>query len=206
MAVQKRGQKPARNQTIQDFEQALKAHSCLQDFRELVKADCSPDWLMEAILGIQLASIHHANLQHAPGRMNSRELKTLLNKTRWVARQWEKLFQTDFGKQVLGFAGRDPVLNRLELLNTPSRLLSLARWAREIRRGTANRRRPLFDDCLAQLMEYVRRATGKYHDRELAALVSFATGSQSYETKFPTWRAEHPVALSRARRRPARKP
>lgn len=203
MAGPKKGsrQKPAANQTIQDFEHALKEHNCLQDFRALVEVDCSAEWLMETVASIGLASIHHANLRNAPGKLNSRKLKTLLANTRSVARQWDQLFQTDFGKELLRFAGRDPFLNRQELKNTPSRLLSLARWASDICRGTANRRRPLYDDCLAVLMEYVRRTTGKYHDREVSALVSFATGEESYETTLPVWRSEHPDALSRARLR-----
>jgi hypothetical protein len=85
MAVPTKGsqQKPARNQTIQDFERALKEHNCLQDFHLLVSAYCSAEGLMEAVLAIRLARTHHANLRNAPGRMNSRKLKTLLDKTRW---------------------------------------------------------------------------------------------------------------------------
>jgi hypothetical protein len=159
---------------------------------------------MEAVLAIQFAWAHHANLRNDPGRMNSRELKTLLANTRWVARQWEKLLRTDFGKEVLGFAGRDPFLNRQDLLNTPPRLHSLARWASDIRGGTA-KRRPMYDDCLADVAEYVSLTTGKPHDREVSALVSFAIGEPYGETTLCGWRSEHPDVLNRARLRLAQK-
>lgn len=217
MTVPKKGprQKPAPNQTIQVFEQALHEHNCVkEDFRVLVDAHCSAERLMEAVAS---AWTHHANLRNDPGRMNARELETLQKKTRWVAKRWEQLFQTDFGKAVLEFAGRNPFHNGLELLNTPSRMLSLARGATVIHRGTANRRRPLYDDCLADLMEYVRLTTGKYHDREVSALVSFATATRGkrargskdvgevYSETLAVWRSEHPGALKRAQLRLAQK-
>ena len=155
-ALQKRIQEQTKrpeNADLIAFEKALGEQNCLREYRSLVDAQCSPEWLMHAVGCTRTAWTHHSNLRNDPGRMNLRKLKTLLDKTRWVAQQWEQQFQTDFGKEVLRFAGRDPFHGRRELLNTPSRLLALAKWASDIQRGNARHRRPLLDDCLAQLVE-----------------------------------------------------
>src|SRR5216684_9007422 len=59
--------------------------------------------------------------------------------------------------------------------------------ARTIHRGTQSQRRPLYDDALATLTEYVRHKTSDYQDPEVASLVWWAI-----ETK------NSPVHLGRA--------
>jgi hypothetical protein len=133
--------------------------------------------------------------------MGSRKLRTLLEKTTWVARAWDQQFRTEFGEEVLKLAEMgDPFGHKRDFLNIPQRLLSLVARASDIHRKTKHRHRPLYDDTLAELTEYVKLKTGDYHDREVSALVGFAIGAESYnETTLRVWRSEHPEAVSRAR-------
>jgi hypothetical protein len=181
----------------------LKEHNCFSEFDELAKALGSEQWLMYAIVSIQHASESHSRLQDDTARMDSRKLRTLLDKTRWVARAWEWQFRTPFGKEVLKFAAKcDSLAGEEELLKIPLRLLSLAVWASDIHRKTKHRRRPLYDDNLAALVEYVKLKTGDYHDRQVSALVCFAIKADSYDANtLGVWRSEHKRALSRARLR-----
>jgi hypothetical protein len=142
----------------------------------------------------------HSDLQGA-ARMDSLKLKTLLAKTRWVAREWEKQFLTPFGKAVRESATwNDPTATEQEFFRLPQRLLSVAVWASDIHRTTKHRQRPLYDDTLATLIEYVKLKTGSFHDRQVSALVCWAIGADSFdENTLRVWRHDHKQALSRAR-------
>jgi len=158
---------------------------------------------MHAIISLRLAFEGSERLQDDPDRMDSRKLEMLLQKTQWVARAWERQYQTPFGKEALKFAAKcDPRAGEEELLKIPQRLLSLAGWASDIHRKTRHRQRPLYDDNLAALVEYVKLKTGDYHDRQVSALVCFAIKADSYDANtLGVWRSEHKRALSRARLR-----
>ncbi len=191
-----------REKALDAFRHALEEHNCLEDFQSLVDAGCLPHWLMYSVYAIRLSFQHHATLQNDPARMDSRKLRTLLKKTDWVAGQWTQQLQTPLGKETLKFASRHPILGGKELINTPARLLLLARWAGDIHRKSERGRRPLYDDCLAKLVEYVKDTTGKYHDREVSALVTFAIEQDAYdENRHRVWKSEHRKALERARLR-----
>lgn len=155
---------------------------------------------MQAIISLQLAFEDSDRLQDDPNRMDARKLKTLLQKTRWVARAWERQYPTPFGKEALKFAVKcDPRAGEEEFLKIPQRLLSLVAWASDIHRKTKHRQRPLYDDNLATLVAGVKLTTGKYYDRRLSALVCFAIKADSYdENSLRVWRNEHKNALSRA--------
>jgi len=139
--------------------------------------------------------------------MDSKRLRSLVGKTSSVAHQWEQEFQSPFGKEVLRLAAeRDLFAGEDEFLNIPQRLLSLAGWAKDVHSGTEHQKRPLYDDALAELCEYVKLKTRRYHDPEVSALVSFATRQASFcETTLRVWRWEHKDALERARRRLAQR-
>ncbi len=125
-----------------------------------------------------------------------------MERSRSVAHAWEQQYQTIFGKEVLKLAvKRDGFASEGDFLNVPQRLISLAECASDIHSKTKSRRRPLYDDCLAGLVEYVKLRTGDYHDREVSALVCYAIRTNYDENTLRVWRSEHPEALARVRRR-----
>jgi len=146
---------------------------------------------------------HHYRIQDEPCRMDSKKLATLVKKTLWVAGEWEQQFQTVFGKEVLQRAeGLDLPKSEGGFLRVPQRLRLLANEARTIHQGTQRQRRPLYDDALAELTEYVRLKMGDGHDPEVSALVWWATGTKNYdENTLRVWRNQHPQAITCARLR-----
>jgi hypothetical protein len=146
------------------------------------------------------------DLAEKAARMNKHKIRTLRDKTRWVARKWEQQFQAPFGKEIVRLArSRDSSASEDDFLNVPRRLLALAECAKDIHAGTEHRRRPVYDDALARLVEYVRLTANKDHDREVSALVSFARRDSYHETDHRPWKHDHLDVLRRARLKLAQK-
>jgi hypothetical protein len=133
--------------------------------------------------------------------MDSRRLRSLTEKTRWVAREWERVFRGPFGKAVLKRAASSDLGGggaEIEYGRVPQRLLSLATDAKDIHRRSSRNRRPLYDDTFATLTEYVTLRASEYRDSEVSQLVWFATGQRYDENTLRVWRHNHPQALKRA--------
>lgn len=180
------------------FKEQLKVYSCLKDWNALVDAGCPEEKLSLFVVAVREAFKHHRRLQDDGARMNARRLRSLVDKTRWVAREWRQVFQSPFGREVLGLAKvGDPFALKEEFLNLPRRLDLLANSAKKIHSGTKHQRRPVYDDALAELTVFVKAHTHKYHDKEVSALVEFARGDRDNypPTNLSTWRAEHPEAI-----------
>jgi len=202
----------ARKRTLRDlllaFREQLRQHAeahgseALTALESLVDAGCSVERLMYTVTAIRLAFQFEARVHGDPARMTSRRLRSLTEKTRWVAREWERELQSPFGKVVLEQAAScDPFSKEIEYLQLPQKLLSLAAEAKAIHRGSRRNRRPLYNDNLAALMEYVKLKTTTYHDSEVAELVWFATGQECDENTLRVSRAQHPRTHDRARLR-----
>ena len=190
------------------LKENLTQHPCLLDaWNALSYAGCSERDLYCYLTNVALGFDSHKRLRSDPVRMDSKRLRSLVGKTSWVARQWEQEFQSLFGKEVMRFAAeRDPFAGEEEFLNIPRRLFSLAGWAKDIHSKTEHQKRPLYDDALAELTEYVKLKTRDYHDPEVSALVSFATRRESFcETTLRVWRCSKKDALERARLRLAQR-
>lgn len=196
---------------LRGFEQQLRAHEKQNEsqafaaFGKLVRTHhCEAERLMHIVAALRLAYEADAQVQSDPARLDSRRLRSLMEKTRWVAREWERVFHSPFGKAVLKRAassdpdGRDA---EIEYTRVPQRLLSLAADAKDIHRGSSRNRRPLYDDTLAALTEYVKLKSVEYRDSEVSQLVWFATGQRYDENTLRVWRYGHPQALERARLR-----
>ncbi len=202
---------PSRDAKAQDLLRAFRAqlseHGCLTEFNALESARCEAERLPYYMIAVGMGFAHHARLKSEPIRMDSKRLRSLVGKTISVARQWGQEFQSPFGKEVMRLAAeRDPFAGKDEFLNIPQRLLSLAGCARDIHSKTEHQQRPVYDDALAELCEYVKLKTRRYHDPEVSALVSFATRQDSFsETTLRVWRCGHKDALERARLRLAQR-
>lgn len=196
----------ARMSPEEAFERALRDHNCLDDFQSLVHAGCPAVTLMERVLCIKIAHESQGRLHDDPGRISQPALRALTKKMRWVADKWDRLSRTAFGKEVLARAERVDVFgSRAEFFNLPQRLHSLARLSEDLHRGTKHRRRPLYDDCLAELTEWVKLSAHHYSDLRVSALVNWALGAVSYdETTLRVWRSEHKALCQRARVRLSR--
>lgn len=203
MNARKRTERHQDRDTLAAFKRDLKEHNCLSEFDELAQSLGSEPCLIKAILSLRLAFDDSQRVQNDPSRMDSRKLRTLLQKTRWVARAWERQCQTPFGQEVFKLATKcDPSAGEEDFLKIPQRLLSLTDWASDIHRKTKHRQRPLYDDNLAELVEWVKIKSGTYHDRQVSALVGWAVRTDTYdENTLRVWRNEHAKALSRARLR-----
>jgi hypothetical protein len=194
--------------TLQVFKQQLRAHAekhgskALSAFATLVGSGCSSKWLMRLLINLQLAHGFEAQVHGDTARMDSRRLRTIIEKTRWVAREWEEQFQHPFGRAVLQWAARArPHSTKIEYVNLPEKLMLLATAVREIHEGSGRSRRPQYDNALAGLTEYVRLKSNTYHDSEVCALIWFATGQRYEENHLRVFRAEHGRACQRARTR-----
>ncbi len=190
------------------LKEKLEQHpGCLAAWNALSYAGCSEPDLYCCLTSVALGFSSHKRLQSDPVRMDLKRLRSLVGKTSWVARQWAQEFQSPFGKEVMRLAAeRDPFAGKDEFLNIPRRLLSLAGWAKDVHSGTEHQKRPEYDDALAELCEYVKLKTRRYHDPEVSALVSFATRQGSVcETTLRVWRCSKKDALERARVRLAQR-
>ncbi len=184
------------------LKKKLEQHpGCLSAWNVLCDAGCSDTDLYCYLTSVALGFDSHQRLRSDSVRMDSKRLRSLVGKTSWVARQWEQEFQSPFGKEVMQWAAeRDAFAGEEEFLNIPRRLLSLAGWARDVHSKTEHQKRPLYDDAVAELTEYVKLKTRDYHDPEVSALVSFATRQDSFsETNLRVWRCSKKDALERAR-------
>ena len=171
-------------------------------FEKLVDVGCSPEWLMVALSTLRLAFEVEGEIHGDSARMDSRRVRSLLERTVWIAREWRREFQSSLGRAILrSAAGREPQPAEAEYLRIPERLLNLAAELKDIHRGSSRQRRPLYDDRLADLTEYVRLATRDYHDPQVSTLVWFATGREYTANALSVWRNQHPGAVARARRR-----
>lgn len=164
-------------------------------------ARCSEEKLQDYVGYLRLSYHHHSRLVDDRSRMDSKKLRKLRDRTCWVAREWEKQFRTSFGQELLRIVARSNP-DGVELLNVPQRLLRLAGEAADIHRKTQHRRRPLYDDRLADLVVHVEDKTGKFHDQEVSALVAWAINSDRYSANdLCVWRHDHKEVLDRARLR-----
>ena len=188
-------------QKLREEEQHKRCHSAFCSLTGSEK--CEATELMWHVANVKLAFEHHTRVQDEPYRMDATKLKTLVQKTLWVAGEWEKQFLTQFGKEVLRFSERLHFRNSQgEFLRLPQRLRLLASEAKAIHSGTRSQRRPLYDDALGTLTEYVRHKTGDYHDPEVACLVWWAIETKNYdENTLRVWRKQHRSAVDRARKR-----
>ncbi len=171
--------------------------------RDCAKGRCEASKLMWHVVHVKLAFEHHARIQDEPYRMDAKRLKTLVAKTLWVANEWERQFRTEFGKEVLQFSQTSDFPKcKGEFQRLPQRLRLLASEAKSIHMGTRSQRRPLYDDALATLTEYVRHKRGEYHDPKVAALIWWALETKNYdENTLRVWRKQHKGAVERARSR-----
>jgi hypothetical protein len=201
------------NQTplLREFKRQLRAHEkqtgshAFAAFDKLARTHhCESERLMCIVSVLRLAYSADAQVQSDPARMDSRRLRSLTEKTRWVATEWERVFRTPFGKAVLKRAASsdlDGHSAEIEYSQVPQRLLSLAADTKDIHRGSSRNRRPLYDDTIATLTQYVKLKTSDYCDSEVSQLVWFATGQRYDENTLRVWRHDHPRALERARLR-----
>jgi hypothetical protein len=186
-------------QELYDQEEHKRCYSAFSSLTECGKCDATE--LMWLVATVKVAFQHHSRIQDEPYRMNAKKLNTLVEKTFWVAREWEKQYLTEFGKEVLRFAeSLDLPKCEGEFRRLPQRLALLASETKRIHSGTRSQRRPIYDDALAMLTEYVCFRTGNYHDPEVASLVWWAIEMENYdENTLRVWRKQHKTALERAR-------
>lgn len=191
---------------VSAFTQTLRAWNertgtdALGGFDALVRAGCADERLAGMLVALQHAWECEQEIHADAPRINSRTLRSLVESTCSVARKWELEFHSQFGKTILERASRrDVFCKKADYLNLPQMLRSLADEAKTIYGGSSRQRRPLYDDNLAMLMEYVKLKTGHYNDAKVSALVWFATGRERDENTLRVWRNEHSDPLERAR-------
>lgn len=203
---------------IDAFKRQLRDYVTLADWNGLCLAGCSEERLWGYLMALQMAFQLEGLIHNDPVRKDARWLRSLVDKTSSVAREWEQVFRSSFGEAVLasavsGYPSADPSTDpsagrvksaREEFTNVPRRLLLLADSAKKIHRGSKHQRRPLYDDNLAELTEYVKSETGNYHDREVSALVAFVIDRRYEAGTLLVWRSQHPDTLEHARLRLSR--
>src|SRR5215469_13848003 len=145
---------------------------CRKKLESLADYGCHPARVVEYLVSLREADSRHGRLQGDPSRMTRDKVLSLVNRTDRVADDWDIIFNSPFGEEVLREApSSDPSASEDEFAHIPQRLHLLAKWAWDIWRQTVHLQRPLYDDILAELLVYVELCTGEPHLNELAILV-----------------------------------
>lgn len=155
---------------------------------------------MDYLDTLKLAHRHREHLQQESLRMTIDESRSFVRLMVRASRALEKRFHNS---EALQLAVRsDPSGTEAEFRNIPQRLLLIARWAGDIHKGTARKRRPMYNDALAELLWYVQIATKKQHLNEVAILIGHFTNRPDYAfNDLSSWKVDHKEELTRARLR-----
>lgn len=176
---------------------------CAEAFDTLVQRKCSSHNLAAYLIRLRLISDHNVNLERDPTRIDRDTLRSLADRTLHVADDWDKLFHTGFGQEVITLAvKRSFQASQAEFKNIPGQLRCISRAAKDIHGGTLQRRRPEYDDVLAEFCMYVELATRKPHLRQVSLLVGFAIENPEYTYgNLGVWKNDHKADVERARLR-----
>jgi transcriptional regulator with XRE-family HTH domain len=182
------------------FREKLPEECREMSFDVLVQAGSNALQLVLYLHDLSCTYRYHEELQKDSPRMTRDQMRSLVERTCRVAEEWEELLHSPFGEVILAEARRsDPLSTPEEFLNTPPRNLALARALNNIHGGTASKRRPMYDDTLAELLCYIQIATKKQHLKEASILVGHFTDRPYYAfNELSSWKVDHKEELRRA--------
>lgn len=181
----------------------LKKNGCLGDFETLVGQRCEQTKLWGHMSAIMLAAQHHAELaQHRSdiGGFGRETFEGFVARAQRVAGELERLYSSDLGQKAIQQAARAGSV--AEFRNIPRQLRLIAAEAQTIYKKTSHRKKPLFDETVAELCVYIKQITGNWRDKEVSGLIGVLTSRVGYSGDDQrSWRHEHQALLGRITRR-----
>ena len=181
----------------------LKEKECLRDFETLVGQNCEPTKLWGYMSAVMIAGQHHAELASHRSDLGGFDKDTFAGfvmRARRVADELERLYSSDLGLKAIEQARG--IGSLAEFRNIPRQLRLIVEQAQTIYDKTSHRRKPLYDEAVAELCVYVKQIAGEWHDKEVSGLVGALTGRVAYsEDDQRGWRHERRALLDRIARR-----
>jgi hypothetical protein len=181
----------------------LNEKECSGDFETLVSQHCEPAKMWGYMTAINLATQHHAELaknRSDIGGFDGETFDGFVTRARRVAKELERLYSSDLGSKAIHQAAG--VGGIAEFRNIPRQLRLVVAEAQKIYEKTSHRKKPLFDEAVADLSAYVMKTTGTWHDKEVVALIDAVTGREAHSADDQrAWRNDHAEFMNRASRR-----
>jgi len=181
----------------------LKKNECLSEFGVLVDLHCDPTKLWGYMAAVKMAAQYHAELsknRHDIGGFDGETFDGFVTRARRVAEELERLYSSDLGLKAIQEAAKAG--GTTEFRNIPRQLRLVVAEAHTIYEKTKHRKKPLFDEALADLSAYVMVITEKWHDPEVVVLIDAAIDREPHSGDDQrSWRNDHPELMERVTQR-----
>ena len=155
--------------TPADIERDLEEHTALKEFNIIVSAGCDRNRILYLLFLLRKESLKSNDWRSLTG-LDREQFRTALERMRDCA---ETVLRIGSHGIINPLVEMDPRIGD-DFLRLPGKLRACATALEKCSKTFRPKKKPEFTSLMTELIQYVKRRTGRYHDNETATLLSVA--------------------------------